>query len=252
MNFYDFIIIYLACGAPFGVFYFVSHRKSESRVLIRTFLITLFWFPFAFRLLQKVITKKLPHAPLSKKEILRDEEITETKKNLERVFLKHDPKFSVFELREVFDRYIGLTLAAENQEAMTTPENSLVFKVAGNQNAELASICHQRRNRKLLSFHQTLAGQDFLKLISEFATRFSDAVQIENISLKLVELLDDEKTGKSLRKLFRGKKQSAKNATVSKTEKEIWITDLQTQSSVNALQISTNQTAANIRLPIKD
>lgn len=251
MNFYDFIIIYLACGAPFGVFYFVNQRKRESHVLIRTFLITLFWFPFAFRLLQKVISKKSPSAPLSKKEILRDEEINATKKDLERIFLKHDVRISIFELREVFDRYIGLTMAAESQE-ITTPENSLIFKVAGNQNAELASTCYQRRNRKLLSFHQTLAGQDFFKLISEFVARFPDAAQIESISLKLVKVLDDETTEKSLRKLFRDGKQSAKNATVSKTEKEIWITDLQTQSSVNALQLSTSRTAAKIRLPIKD
>lgn len=250
MNFYDFIIIYLACGAPFGVFYFVNHRRWESRVLIQTFLITLFWLPFAFRLLKKFIDRKPDNTLLSKQEILRDEKITDAKKNLERIFLKHAPKLSVFELREIFDRYIGLTLARENHDGSDS-ENSLVFKVAGNQNFELASKCHQRRNRRLLSFHQTLAGEDFLKLISEFVSQFPDDEEIKIFSLKLVRLLDDEKTEKLFKTIFKTGQQSADNLRVLKTEKEKWITDLQKQSPVNSLQVSMNQTG-KITLPLKD
>lgn len=250
MNFYDFIIIYLACGAPFGVFYFVNHRNQESRVLIRTFLITIFWIPFAFGVLKKAISSKTPHTALSKQEILKDEEINEAKKNLERVFLKRDSTLSIFELREVFERYIGLTLAQENQETEAA-ENSLVFKAAGNQNFELASKCHQRRNRKLLSFHQTLAGQDFLNLISDFVSHFPNDEDIENFSLKMANILEDKKMEKKLRNLFKGRQQSAESERVLKTEKEKWTTDLQKQSPVNSLQASMNQTV-KITLPIKD
>lgn len=250
MNFYDFIIIYLACGAPFGVFYFVNHRNLESRVLIRTFLITIFWIPFAFRLLKNFAGARSNHAILSKRDILKDEEISDTKKNLERAFLIHDSTLSIFELREVFERYIGLTLARENQESEAA-ENSLVFKIAGNQNFEIASKCHQRRNRKLLSFHQILAGQDFFNLISDFVLRFPNDADIEDFSLKLANLLKDEKTEKSLKNLFKDKRQSAENERVLKTEKEKWITDLQKQSSASALQVSMNRTG-KIGLPIKD
>lgn len=232
MTFYDFIIIYLACGAPFGAFYFVNHRRWESRVLIRTFLITLFWLPFAFHLIKKFIDKKPDPAVLSKQEILRDEEITVVKKNLERIFSKYDPRCSVFELREVFDRYTGLTLAKDEQEISTT-ENSLIYKIAGNNNFELAAKCQQRRNRKLLSFHQTLAEQDFLTLVSEFVSRFPAVDEIEIFSFKLVRLLDDEKTEKLLKTVFKNRLQSADNLRVLKTEKEKWITDLQKQSPVN-------------------
>lgn len=250
MNFYDFIIIYLACGAPFGVFYFVNHRNSESRVLIRTFLITTFWIPFAFHLLKKAAGTKSNHAVLSKQEILRDEEISETKKNLERAFLRRNLTLSIFELREVFERYIGLTLAKENQESGVS-ENSPVFKAAGNQNFEIASKCHQRRNRKLLSFHQTLAERDFFNLISGFVSRFPHDESIENFSLKLANLLEDGKTEKELKNLFKNSRQSAENRRVLKTEKEKWITDLQKQSSASALQVSMNRNG-KIGLPIKD
>jgi hypothetical protein len=34
MNLIDFFIIYLACGAPFGVYYFLQHRGGlDSRLL---------------------------------------------------------------------------------------------------------------------------------------------------------------------------------------------------------------------------
>lgn len=250
MNFYDFIIIYLACGAPFGVFYYVDHRNRESRVLIRSLLITIFWIPFAFRLLKKIVGKKPNHAILSKQEILKDEEIGEAKKNLERVFLKHDSALSIFELREVFERYVGLTLARENQETEAA-ENSLVFKAAGNQNFELASKCYQRRNRKLLSFHQTLAGQDFLNLISDFVSRFPNDEDIENFSLKMANILEDKKMEKNLRNIFKAGQQSAESERVLKTETEKWTTDLQKQSPVNSLQASVKQTV-KITLPIKD
>ena len=173
MNFFDIFIIYLACGAPFGVYYFLNHRNQQPHTFIKTILISLFWIPFAFGLLQKYVTKQLPNSIFSKKVDFRDEEIQETKKHLEDIFMKNKFDISVFELREIFDRYIGLTESILNQDDLIE-SNSEFFEIAGNENAALAAKCYERRNRKLLFFHQTLAGQDFLKMISEFILRFPD------------------------------------------------------------------------------
>ena len=251
MNFFDILIIYLACGAPFGVYYWINNRNENARVFIKSILISLFWIPFAFGLLQKYITKQLPNSILSKKEAYRDEEILETKKQLEDIFIKNKFDISVFELREIFDRYIGLTESALNHdEAIET--NSQFFEIAGNENPSLAAKCNQRRNRKLLFFHQTLAGQDFLQMISEFVSRFPTGLEIENTSIKLAGLLNDEPTEKKLKLLF-NKKQSRAETSVSKLEKESWINDLQPTPTANSLRISMSQagvTTANS--PIKD
>ncbi|MEO6588731.1 MAG: hypothetical protein ABIP06_05335, partial [Pyrinomonadaceae bacterium] len=66
MNLFDAIIIYLACGAPFGVYYFVNHRLLNNRVFFKTVLILLCWLPFAILLFQRHITKKLPAENLLK------------------------------------------------------------------------------------------------------------------------------------------------------------------------------------------
>lgn len=252
MNFFDIFIIYLACGAPFGVYYFLNHRKHQPHAFLKTILISLFWVPFAYGLLQRYVTKKLPNPIFSKNDILREEEILETKKHLENIFVKNKSGIPIFELREIFDRYIGLTDSVLNQDE-SVETNSEFFEIAGNENANLATKCYQRRNRKLLFFHHTLAGQDFLKTISEFILRFPNDAEIENISLKLVGLLNDETTKKNLKSLFNGKKQSREKTYVQKPENELWINDRQPPPTANALRIPVNPagaTAANS--PIKD
>jgi hypothetical protein len=252
MNFYDIFIIYLACGAPFGVYYFVNHRKHHPHAFFKTILISLFWIPFAIGLWQRYVTKKLPNPVFSKKEILREEEILETKLHLENIFIKNNSGIPIFELKEIFDRYIGLTESALNQDDLNE-SNPEFFEIAGHEKSNLAAKCYQRRNRKLLFFHHTLAGQDFLKTISEFVSRFPNEAEIENTSLKLVGLLNDKTTEKNLKSLFSGKKQSREEIRVPKPEKELWINDRQPTQTANALLISVNPagaTAANS--PIKD
>ena len=171
MNLFDAIIIYLACGAPFGVYYFVNQRNRQNRVFFNPVLITLFWLPFALVLFQKYVTKKLPDSIFFKSEILGEQEIIETKNDLERVLLKNSFGISIFEIKEILERYVGLTSALENQAEQSEAGNHF-FEIAGTKNSQLASKCYQRRNRKLLSYHQTLAGQDLLKLIDKFVCRF--------------------------------------------------------------------------------
>lgn len=250
MNFFDIFIIYLACGAPFGVYFFVNHRKCQTYAFFKTVLISLFWIPFALGLLQRHVTKKLPTSNLSKKDNFRDEEILETKKNLESIFTNNKFDISIFELREILDRYIGLSEFVLIQDG-TNETNSEFFEIAGNKNAGLAAKCYQRRNRKLLFFHHNLAGQDFLNTISEFVFRFPDNQEVEKISLKLAGLLNDEKTKKNLRSLF-SKKQSRTETYVENMGEELWINDLQQPSAANALQISVNSASATINSSIKD
>ncbi len=251
MNLFDAIIIYLACGAPFGVYNFVNQRNRQNRVFFKPVLISLFWFPFAIGLFQKYVTKKLPDSILFKNEILKEQEIVETKNDLEQIFQKNNFGVSIFEIKEILERYVGLTNALENQGDSSETDINF-YEIAGTENSYLASKCHQRRNRKLLFYHQTLAGQDFLKLVDRFISRFPLDEEIGNISLKLVNLLNDEIIGKSLAIIFEGRKQSRAEINVRKPEKELWTNDLPQPQTANTLRISMNPATAKINLPIKD
>lgn len=251
MDFFDLFIIYLACGAPFGVYYFVDHRDRSNRVFFKSLLVALFWFAAAFQLLRKHFAKGMTRAGRSGQLSFRDDEILETKKRLEAVLIKDKAGATVFEVREVLDRYTGLTCAAFDRDQQTAPDDEF-FRMAGNENAPLAARCHQRRNRKLLFFHQTLAGRDFLKTISGYVSRFPDDPEIGKISLKLVRLLRDEETEKRLKLIVGGRLQSRDQTSVPETEKEIWINELQQPSTARPLQMSMNSAGAKIRLPVKD
>lgn len=234
MNLFDAIIIYLACGAPFGVYYFVNHRHQQNSIYFKTFLFSIFWIPFAFELFQKYVTGKLPETLFSKKEFLKEQEITYVKKNLEQILVKNNSGVSVFETRETLERYIGLTNALENHYEENDSDSEF-FKVGGNENAGLASKCHHRRNRKLLIFHQTLAGQDFLKLVSECVSRNASNEETEKNSLNIARLLHDSRMEKALKLIFKDKKQSPEISNVHESEKELWINEIPQQSTANRL-----------------
>lgn len=251
MNFFELFVIYLACGAPFGVYYFLNHRKDKKRIFSKTVLTALFWIPYAFTLLRSYVTKELPVSILTKKDYVREEEILAVKRELETIFIKNKFDMSVFELREIFDRYVGLTATALNHKD-SNESNSEFFEIAGNENSRIATKCQHRRNRRLLFFHHTLAGQDFLKVISEFTSRFPDDAEIGKTALKLVGILNDGATEKNLKQILESKKQSRQEIPVQKPEKDLWIHDLQQPPTANALQVSVNTVGATVNSHLKD
>ena len=52
MNWNDLIIIYLACGAPFAVYYYLQNRNLNEKnyLYLKTLFRFLVWIPDAFRL----------------------------------------------------------------------------------------------------------------------------------------------------------------------------------------------------------
>ncbi len=243
MNLFDLFIIYLACGAPFGAYHLVNQRQNSKYDLFKPIFISLFWIPFAFNLLQNSFKKKSSTTIYSKKDVFNNEKSFDLKKKLEQILIKSNFGVSVFEIREVIERYIGLTDALENKEAEYSA-NPDFFEIAGNKNSNLASICLQRRNRKLLSYHQMLAGQDFLKLISDFIARSSSINEIKLVTLKLVENLNDKKTEKKLELIFEAGQQSLGEKNVNKPEKKLWMKDTHQQPTAETLRISMNPAAA--------
>ncbi len=171
MNSFDFLIIYLTCGAPLGVFYFLQNRKEQNgiRLWLKTFFTFIFWLPFGFRLLlQNKVNKKLfTNIKIFSKSQKAETEIFLFQKQLEEILQKSNLQISIFELREVIERYVGLTLAKDCENAKTTETEKEVFQIANSRNVEIGAICLNRRNLKRLTLHQIQARQDFFQVISQ-------------------------------------------------------------------------------------
>lgn len=214
MTLTDFFIIYLACGAPFGVYYFSSHRRRKF-ILLKSLVVALCWVFFAFRLLPKNIPAK---ALDSEKEV----GLEHIKRAMEQMFQNKSGNISLFEFRETLDRYAGLTLANQNKNETPTEKDHEFSSLANRKNDFLTAQCLNRRNRKLLSFHQTLARRDFLQMANVFFESVADKKKLGDLLYEFVKLLDDAETLHEIGKIITQPAQSRKTFAVKPTENDLW------------------------------
>jgi hypothetical protein len=182
MSLIDFTILYFACGSPFAVYYFLQNHDW-----LKSIIIWMLWIPYSFLLLQRKVTSKLNFD----KNIASDSEIEVIQKEIEQIVFENNTKLSIFEFREIFERYVGLTLSKkQNQIGENETE---IFRVAKRENIKLGAICLHRRNQFKLKYHQTLARRDFLKIINELNSK-----KLQLSSLKLFRILADDEAEKTL------------------------------------------------------
>lgn len=220
MNLIDLIIIYLACGAPLAVYYFQYNRCIETRphlLRLKTILVFFFWVPFAFDLVRQ--NRNVTFAPANTG---LSENFYSIQKQIEKILLESDLKISIYEFREIVERYVGLTLANQNAAAQSLPQEAEIYLVSNVKNIELASICFGRRNRERLLFHQTEARKDFLRLIEELSEFDANQIQLADSSFRIVQMLNDSEAFKSLENIFAAGLQTDWRQNVQWLEKDLW------------------------------
>lgn len=230
MNLYDFLIIYLACGAPLGVYYFLQNRKTPEfkRLWLKTVLNFLFWMPFAYRvLLKSEILHNAFNNLFGKASALdanTEKNIYALRKLLEKIYLESNLKLSIYEVREILDRYAGLTLECQfehinSQIARTENE---IFNIAKHKNARLAEICLERRNRKRLLFHQTEARRDFLSFLGGLFDSVAKIETLKSAAIDFATVLNDTEALKLIEEMFDAAAQIENAPNVKNAETEIW------------------------------
>lgn len=257
MNLLEIFIVYLACGAPFGVYFFFQNRRYSKTfsLILKSFLTVIVWIPYAFQLLNANITKKIN---TKKKSGLffenADSTVSELEKKLEEKTkqmqqnLPKDKSFdvSVFEFREVVERFAGLTLALKNSNE--NEFESELLEIAKHKNATLGTKCLQRRNRSRLEFHQTQASNDFLKLLENFSTTASEKFRIA--AFEFAKLLDDGETLERVQTLFAKPLQTEKDFTVIKQgEKAVWSSREERKQSTAAAAAAKQPVSISIAAP---
>lgn len=213
MNTVDLIIIYLTCGAPFGVYYFYQQRDFSNK-LRRSVLVTLFWFPFAFKLLHSFVTKKFPKTKFDEKSLTDSFE-----KKFAQILLEENVDVLLFDFRETFERYIGLTKAVSTEANAAEAE---IFQITNHGNKKLATKLLNRRNRSRLITHQILARRDFLRLIEKIYSGVFKQEKVRTLTVDFVKLIKDEEALAELHRIFQNPTQSASESPVNDMESEVW------------------------------
>lgn len=221
MNIYDWLIIYLACGAPFGVYYFFQNRRAlkPKSIWLKTVLIFLFWLPFAIRLFLENRNLKNIFDKQGDLDSKIEKNLLPLRKNLETTIIslipqrdENIPSPTIFEIREILERYTGLTLSLQNEYNFLRSGNDF-YKISNHKTPRLAEICSARRNRQRLFFHQTEARRDFLNLIG-----ITNNKKLFRQTLEFVKLLKDSEAQAAIEKLV----QTATKESVKKTENDLW------------------------------
>lgn len=224
MNFIELSVIYLACGAPFGVYYYFQQPETQKlwqrspELWVKSLLVMLFWIPFAAKLLMDLLVKKFSQAANNQISSTNSSAINSFdnfEKKFAQMLLEENTDLSVFEFREVFQRYTGLT-----QEVFTKTQNNPVeinpfFEATNHENAQLATICLNRRNRLQLETHHKLARKDFLQLLEKLNSFQIDNEKLSVIAFQFAKMIDDIEFSKEISQIFEGSKQTENSFAVN-------------------------------------
>jgi hypothetical protein len=228
MNLRDLLIIYLACGAPFGVYYFLQNRnRTEIKFLwLKSLFRFVFWIPFALQMVARtsLLTNLFNSGfdQMNESDAKKAQEIERIKKNFEKNLIENNFPLSIFEFREIFDRYVGLSLEIQNENQEISPAEQEIFRITNHGNKKLGEICLNRRNRKRLTFHQKLARRDIFEIFRSFVVESTESQHLIDTALKLADLLGDFEVRKLVENLSNKSLQTQEKQNVRKLENELW------------------------------
>ena len=231
MKLSDILIIYFACGAPFGVYFFLHHKNGthSKNVYLRFLAVVFVWIPYAFRLLHGFVT--------SYSENLIADKLDELQKQISGFLSDSGSGVSVFEFREVLERYTGLTLARFSKAEKPSPSDEEIFRVARRENIKLGAECLHRRNRLLIERHQISAREDFLQIVSEIADSVGEIEKLNILTAEFVKILDDMQARGKLNEIFDQALQNASEKSVQHSESEIWKLKQPKQSAADKIAV---------------
>lgn len=255
MNPIDLIIVYLACGAPHGVYFYLQNRPNEKSYFLwlKIIFVFVFWIPFALHIVFKSrLFKTLVYN--SNKSAFAEADIKDNlysiQKNFEEIFLESREKISLFEFRQTIKRYVELTFSIESfNNAEISEQEMEIFRVVKINNIEISAACLKRRNRKRLAFHQTKARRDFLQLIENLSDSISDTRKLEIAVIEFINFLGDSAARDELEKLFAANLQTDSAQTVKTPEKVLWKTHEPKLSPAQPISARLQVTTATTNSP---
>lgn len=196
MKLIDLLIIYFACGAPFGVYQFTNVRTSlDAKVLTQIFWHIGFWPVFAAMALRKWFSSGR-HLT----ESLVDRRTQFIRSEIEYLVFADESVSIILDFRELLFRYAGLSRAAN----MVVPVNSFgeLSSIGNTESKVLPSVCLARTNRRKLMFHQAIARNEFTDVMSELTIAHEYRTEILELAIDLANCIDDNVAVENLRSLI--------------------------------------------------
>lgn len=226
MKLIDLIIIYLACGSPFAVYQATNRQNGQTGInWMRVFSSFLFWPAFAISsLINRFILNE------TRRKAALQNRLEDVRLEFEQKVFSGESIASLFEFRETFYRFIGLSEAAS--EARSGKANAEIFEISGHHNKALASRCLARKNKRRLAEHRSAAREEFVGLIARLAAARPDRVEIVSLALEIAGHLDDRTAADEFQAMISAQPVRDGEWT-SGLEKEVWKSRTPSTSTIN-------------------
>ena len=183
MSILDTLIIYFACGSPFGVYQMTQRDRSGAASWANSLAAFALWPVFLGTMALKLVSPTR-----------NDLDVVESiRTDIEAAAFGDGAATGLFDFREIYYRYAGLAEACATVGG--TPPSAALAEIARGQN-DLAERCLARRDRAKLEFHHTIARNEFIEMI---AGMNADNHQVVPLALQLSEHLKDDDASSELR-----------------------------------------------------
>jgi hypothetical protein len=190
----EILIVYLAFGAPLAVYRYLETRKVSRRRRILMSLVTFgFWVPFAVRLsLRHFTNASFDGDFVSPSRRKRSESVTNDRQEALRTAIaeagcplpRHD-------LREVIERYAGLSEAATDLGSTLPGEKAVNFFEAAGRPTDIGARCLSRRERARFQRHLDDSRLSFLTLFDQLTGPGSARNRAIRRAVELALVLND-------------------------------------------------------------
>lgn len=228
MNFSETLIIYLACGAPFGVEYL--QRRTGRSILATAFGVFvrfILWPIAAGRMLYRLIARS--------SELLlelpddTDQRLAAIRTRFEAIIHADQGPPRVFEFRDTFLRYTGLARSGACEPGNGVAE---IFEVTGHDDVTLATMCLARRNASRLARHRELARDEFSNFIASVAAKGQTPDEIVRLAFETADAVSDGELTAGLCGTY-GRAAMPSIAADDISKGELWSTGAQHHSIAN-------------------
>ncbi|MBX7055789.1 MAG: hypothetical protein K1X36_12610 [Pyrinomonadaceae bacterium] len=228
MNFSESLIIYLACGAPFGVEYL--QRRTDRSVFATAFGVVirfLLWPISAGRMLFRLLARS-SELLLDPSETT-DQRLAAIRSKLEAIIhAEHGPP-RVFEFRDTFLRYTGLARSGSAEPGRGVAE---IFEVTRHGDVSLATTCLNRKNARKLGRHRDRARDEFANIISSIASPDEMPDEVVRLAFETADAVSDKQLAAKLAGTY-GQAAMPWLAADDRSKGELWSTGSQHHSIAN-------------------
>jgi hypothetical protein len=163
----DLLIAYLAFGAPLSVYRYLETRGvSNTRRIALSILTFVFWLPFAAGLIVRHFTNASFVPRFVSRKVAGRESFSRSirQETVRSNLILAGCKLSPHDVREVIERYSGLTELTRGDAALSSIHTENFLKAAGRSTGELGAVCLTRRERDRLESHSEQARESFVSL----------------------------------------------------------------------------------------